>query len=196
MKKYFLFDCEMGGTSPKTSLLTLHGLVLDQGLNVIDDISLMIKPNNGIYYVTAKAMEVNQIDLAAHDKEAIPLFEAAKIFENFVCKHSIGCDKMIPAGHNLSLDIRFCKRYFLKATNNAEGDDWNRFFSHRRVDTATLAHGLILAGKLPSVLECSLGSLAAHFELDYSGAHNAKFDAELTLEVLKRLIALMKASQC
>lgn len=191
MKKYFLFDCEMGGKSPKTSLLTLYGMVLDQNLKLLDTIDLKIKPNNEIYHVTARAMEINKIDLIKHDSEAIPLHEAAKIFETFVCKQSLGKDKMIPAGHNLSLDIRFCKRNFLRA-NNAEGDDWNRFFSHRRVDTATLAHGLILAGKLPSNLECSLSSLANYFELSYEGAHEAKFDAELTLEVLKHLIALMK----
>lgn len=191
MKKYFLFDCEMGGKNPKTSLLTLHGMVLDPNLDVIDEISLKIKPNNGIYHVTAGAMAVNKIDIVKHDAEAIPLHEAAKRFENFVCQHSIGFDKMIPAGHNLSLDIRFCKRYFLKSSN-AEGDDWNRFFSYRRLDTATLAHGLILAGKLPADLECSLSSLANHFNLSYEGAHEAEFDAKLTLQVLKLLVDLMK----
>jgi len=162
MKKYFLFDCETGGKNPKTSLLTLYGMILDSNLNVTDSIDLRIKPNNGIYHVTARAMEINKIDLVRHNTEAVPVNEAAKLFVNFACKHSIGIDKMVPAGHNLSLDIRFCKRYLLKAPN-AEGDDWNKFFGYRNLDTATLAHGLILAGKLPSNLECSLSSLADRF---------------------------------
>jgi DNA polymerase III alpha subunit (gram-positive type) len=181
----------MGGTNPKTSLLTLYGMVLDPKLQIIDTIDLKIKPNNGIYHVTAKAMEVNQIDIIKHDAEALPLQQAAKLFETFACNHSIGFDKMIPTGHNLSLDIRFCKRYFLKTSENAEGNYWNRFFSHRRLDTATMAHALILAGKLPSTLECSLGSLANHFGYDYEGAHDAEFDAKLTLKILEQLIKLM-----
>ena len=189
MKKYFLFDCETGGKNPRTSLLTLYGMVLDSKLDVLDTISLKIKPDNGVYHVTAEAMVINGIDLIKHDAEAMPIHEAAKLFENFAAKQSIVEDRMVPAGHNLSLDIRFCKKYFLKA-RNAEGDYWERFFSHRRLDTATLAHGLILARKLPADLECSLGSLAAHFGLDYSGAHNAEFDAKLTLEILKLLIGL------
>ena len=97
---------------------------------------------------------------------------------------------MIPAGHNLSLDIRFCKKHLLKA-DNAEGDSWGKFFSYRRLDTATIAHYMILTGKLPNTLDCSLASLAEHFGFDYSKAHDAKFDAELTLNVLKKLIALV-----
>jgi len=189
MKKYFLFDCETGGTNPKTSLLTLYGMVLNSDLEVQDTISLKVKPDNGVYHVTARAMEINKIDLVKHNNEAMPIHEAAKIFENFAAKQALANDLMVPAGHNLSMDIRFCKKYFLRA-RNADGDSWNRFFTHRRLDTATLAHGLILAKKLPGDLECSLGSLATHFGLDYSGAHDAEFDAKLTLEVLKLLIGL------
>lgn len=190
MKKYFLFDCEMGGTHPKTSLLTLYGMVLGPGLDIIDTIDLKVKPDNGIYHVTAGALAVNKIDLIKHDAEAVPNFEAAKLFENFAAMQALGEDLMIPAGHNLSLDIRFCKQHLLKSSN-AEGDCWNRFFSHRRLDTATLAHGLICANKLPKNLECSLRSLADHFALDYSGAHDAEFDAKLIHEILKLLIGLM-----
>jgi DNA polymerase III alpha subunit (gram-positive type) len=190
MKKYFLFDCETGGKNPKTSLLTLYGMVLDSKLNIQDTINLKVKPSNGIYQVTAEALGVNKIDLFRHNQEAAAINVAAADFATFACKHSIGAYKLVPAGHNLSFDIGFVKGHFLQA-DNPEGDDWDKYFSHRRLDTATLAHGLILAGKLPNNLECSLQSLAQHFDLDYSGAHNAKFDAELTLDILKILISLM-----
>lgn len=189
MKKYFLFDCETGGKSPKTSLLTLYGMVLDDQLEVLDEIDLKIKPNNGLYSVTAEAMQVNKIDLIAHNKEAALVTQASRDFYDFACMHSIGHRKMIPAGHNLSFDIRFVKKHLLKA-NNSEGNDWAKFFSHRILDTATIAHYLILSGKLPDNISCSLVSLADYFGLDYSKAHNADFDAKLTLQILKRFIKL------
>jgi DNA polymerase III alpha subunit (gram-positive type) len=190
MRKYFIFDCEMGGLHPKMSLLTLHGILLNSELQEIDRIDLTIKPNNGQYLTTAQAMSVNKIDLVKHDKVAIPEREAAKQFYNFAFRHG-GQEKMIPAGHNLSLDIRFAKKHLLKDPDNAEGDAWGKFFSHRRLDTATIAHYLILAGKLPENLDGSLWSLAQYFGISYDGAHNAKFDAELSLKILKKLIGLV-----
>lgn len=190
MRKFFLFDCETGGKNPKTSLLTLYGMILDDKLRVMDTIDLKIKPGNGLYHITAEALSVNKIDIVAHDTVANPEKDVAGEFYDFVCKHSLGDTRMIPVGHNLSFDIRFVKRHLLRA-DNAEGDYWSKFFSYRTLDTATIAHFLILAGKLPTSLDCSLESLANHFGFDYSKAHNAQFDAELTLNVLKKLIGLV-----
>jgi len=190
MKKYFLFDCETGGIDRNTSLLTLFGMILDEKLTVQDTISLKIKPDDGVYHVKAAGLKVNKINLVEHEKEATTATEAAREFENFICKHSLGETKLIPTGHNLSLDVEFCKRNFLRGDQD-EGGGWDKFFSYRSLDTATLAHGLILAGKLPEDLDCSLSSLAKYFEIDYSGAHNAEFDAKLTLAILIFLIKLM-----
>lgn len=190
MKKFFLFDVETGGKNPKTSLLTLYGMVLNDQLQIQDTIDLKIKPNDGRYKITADALSINGIDIVSHDKVAIPEHQAAHEFYDFACKHSMGETKMIAAGHNLSLDIRFVKQHLLKA-DNSEGDCWGKFFSYRRLDTATIAHYMILTGKLPDSLDCSLGSLAAHFGFDYSKAHDAQFDTELTLNVLKELIGLV-----
>jgi DNA polymerase III alpha subunit (gram-positive type) len=193
-KKYFLFDCETGGTNPKTSLLTLFGLMLDHNLEILDSIDLKIRPDNGLYVVGASGMDVNKINIPEHDKVAINKSMAAKQFYDFCLKHTIGGHKdnrLIPTGHNLAFDIRFIKKNLL-AANNLDGDHWKVFFSYRQLDTATLAQGLILAKKLPEDLECSLGSLARYFNLDYSGAHNAQFDVELSLKVLKLLLELMK----
>jgi len=191
MKKYFLFDCETGGINKETSLLSLYGMILNKNLDVQDCVNLFVKPNNGIYHVEAGAMKVNKIDLIEHDKVARPAAAAAAVFEDFICRNSLGEDKIIPAGHNLSLDIDFCKKNFLREADTNRSQ-WLNFFSYRSLDTATLAQGLILAGKLPERLSCSLKSLAEYFEIDYSGAHNAEFDAKLTLEILKTLIGLIK----
>jgi DNA polymerase III alpha subunit (gram-positive type) len=189
LTKYFLFDCEMGGTDPEMSLLTLFGMVLDKHLGVTDTISLKIKPTNGRYVLSPYAMDVNKINIIEHDKDAIVISEAATEFYNFGFKNG-GHTKMVPAGHNLSLDIRFVKHHLLKDDNNPDGHCWGRFFSHRRLDTASIALYLQITKQLPPELDCSLQSLAKHFGLSYDGAHNAEFDAKLTLNVLKKLIKL------
>jgi len=189
MKKYFLFDCETGGINPKNSLFSLYGIILNNELQQIDEIHLKIKPDNGLYQLSAEALKINKIDIVGHNEIAVAESLASSTFYDFACKHALR-DKLVPAGHNLSLDIRFVKKHLLKE-DNPDGDNWGKFFSHRRLDTATIAHFLILSGKLPSNLDCSLESLARYFEFDYSGAHDEKFDAHLTLDVLKKLITLV-----
>jgi len=193
-RKYFLFDCETGGVNSKTSLLTLFGMILDHKLEVLDKIDLKIRPDNGLYVVGASGLATNKINIPEHDKVAINKTVAAKQFYDFCSKHTIGSDakdRLIPVGHNQAFDIRFIKKNLLPA-NNVEGDNWKTFFSYRQLDTASIAQALILAKKLPEDLECSLSSLANYFKLDYSGAHEAEFDVELTLKILKLLIALME----
>lgn len=190
MKKYFIFDCETGGPSPEMSLLTLYGMVLDQNLEPIDSIGLTIKPNNGRYVIRSEAMAVNKIDIVKHDSIAIYEKEAAAQFYNFAFKHG-SQEKMTPIGHNLSMDIDFVKVHLLKDRENSTGSSWGKFFSYRRIDTASIAQYLIISGKLPNDLDGSLGSLAKYFKLSYDGAHNAQFDTELTLEVLKKQITLI-----
>lgn len=191
MRKYFCFDCETGGINPKMSLLTLYGMVLDQNLHPIDKIDLKIKPDNGRYSISAEAVDINKIDIVQHDKVAIPEREAAKEFYDFAFRHG-GTTKMIPTGHNISLDVRFVKQHLLKDEGHyIDGNAWGRFFSYRRLDTATISHFLRLAGRLPSDLDGSLQSLAKYFDLSYEDAHNAEFDAKLTLKVLKLLIGLV-----
>lgn len=187
MKKYFIFDCETGGTDPGNTLLTMYGMMLDNNFTTTDVLDLKIKPNDGVYNVSPQALEINKIDLIKHDKEAITENEAARIFNDFSCRHAFG-GKIIPIGHNVSFDIGFVKRHLLK-NNDLETNIWPKYYSHRVLDTATIAHFLILAGAMPANMSCSLGSLAKYFGLDYSNAHDAEFDVKLTLEVLRKLLA-------
>lgn len=165
-------------------------MVLDSKLKIVDTIDLKIKPDNECYSLAARAMSINAIDITKHDAEAITRTAAAQQFYNFCFKHG-SFNKMIPAGHNISLDIRFIKRHLLKEEDNPEGNSWGRFFSYRKLDTATITNFLRLAGKLPDNLEGSLESLTNHFGLSYEGAHDAKFDAELSFQILKLLIKLI-----
>ena len=62
--QYFIVDAETGGKYAKEhSLLTLYGQILNKNLNVVDEIDLVVKPDDGIYRISADALETNKIDL-------------------------------------------------------------------------------------------------------------------------------------
>lgn len=188
MTKYFLFDSETGGVpEKKTSLLTVYGMLLDQDFNILDTIDLKIKPDNEVYSVEPRAMKINGIDLMEHNKEAIASSEAAHKFIDFITRNNIGTQKIIPVGHNVAFDIAFLKQLI-------GGSEWRRMFSKKTIDTASIAEFLCTTGILPSSeeVDCSLAGLAARFDFSYVGAHNAEFDAKLTLNVLKKLQALVQ----
>ena len=193
VKKYFVFDCETGGIKSDNSLLTLYGMVLDSTFKPVDTIDLKIKPADGLYKVDPRALVVNNIDLVEHDKHAILESEAAVMFNDFSVRHAFG-KKMVPIGHNVAFDIKFVKKHLLKKSNRRLGH-WGAYYSHRVLDTGTIAHFMAMTGHLPPALSCSLGSLAEYFKLDYSKAHNADFDAKLTLEVLKKLMKLSMTNE-
>ena len=104
---YVAFDNETGGLTKDCSLLTSHFIIADEQLNVIEELGLVIKPNDHQpYRVQATALAVNKINLIEHDKVAITQSEAAQKLFLFLKKHSNnGQIKLIPIGHNVSFDI-------------------------------------------------------------------------------------------
>jgi DNA polymerase III epsilon subunit-like protein len=131
-------------------------------------------------------MAVNQIDIAEHHKKAIKYFEAVQLFHDFIQKNNVGDHKIIPIGHSVQFDIAFLKK--MTGEHN-----WNRMFSKKVIDTGTIAEFLCTTGVLPksSKMDCSLPGLAKYFGLSTKGLHDAKFDVELTLEILKELQKLV-----
>jgi len=182
--RYFLFDTETGGLDASSvTLFSFFGLILNDQLQIEADINLNIKPNDGIYHVDAEALKVNGINIVTHHASAISEKEASKKFLDFVSnKHSIHNEnKLIPAGHCIGrLDIPMGERLI-------GFQNWNRLFNKRTIDTATIAQYLVMAGKLPTGIDCSLPSLCNHFGIQYAGAHNAKNDVFMTLEVLRKM---------
>lgn len=202
---YFVVDTETGGLMDQDpSLLTVDGILTDSKLEVIDRISLKLKPDDGVYRVNAIAMGINGIDLVEHGKEAVSLTEGSDRLAEFFRKH-VGLEAhlyhgdtyqqaVIPVGQFLSFDMHFMKAHLPMRESEQKIDyvkyDWHRYLARRGLCTAAVSQFLVMQGKLPHVMDSSLKSLAAHFGYDYSGAHNSAFDAELTRKVLKGLLAL------
>lgn len=180
MTRYFLFDCETGGLDETTdSLLTLYGVVLNKDLTVLDEIDLMIKPDDGRYSVNIEALKINKINLLSHDETAIRYSDARTKLQNFLFKATLGDNKaLVPAGHNVNLDINFLKIML---------PDYKQFLSHRVLDTGTLGQFLRLCDIIPESNRGSLSELCTHFGIDPSGAHNAKNDVLMTHKLLLKL---------
>lgn len=188
--KYFCFDTELGGLKKEYSLLTLYGQILNEELNVLDEIDLKIKPDDGIYRVSAESLKINGINLVEHDKTAIPLSEASEKFKNFICRHSMNLNqKIIPMGHNISLDIKFAKNYLMNST------EWEKHFSYRKIDSHSIAMFLGISGFLPKYNSYSLKVMAEHFKLDTNGMHDARKDVEITTRLLKLMSNSLKETK-
>lgn len=183
--KYFLFDTETGGLQKEMSLLTLSGFVLDENLNTLDHINMKIKPDDGIYKVSARALEVNKIDLSLHEKNAMRLSEAQICFKNYIWKWAIA-DKLTPVGHNIRFDVKFAKHHLL--------NDWDRYFEKHHIDTVSIGKYLSLSGILPKLNGYSLSELAmaTNVKVDLGKMHDAEIDADITLQLLKKMTDLIK----
>lgn len=182
---YLTMDVETGGIGKDKSLLTAYFGLLDESFKLVDFLLLHVKPNDGIYSITAEALSINGIDLINHDKTALTENQAAPVLYEWLKKSSKdGSTKLIPIGHNVYFDIDFV---VLKLINKKT---WDKFVTYRTLDTGTVGLFLMKAGLIPEI-SASLGSLAKHFGVEFK-AHTADGDALATAECMKRMLDLAR----
>lgn len=184
----FLFiDNEMGGLeSDKYSLLTSCLLASADGVSTLEDLYLMLKPDDGIYKVCASAMAINKIDLVEHDRLAIPYKQAGTLLYDWLrILTQDGKEKMTIVGHGVYLDVDWINRHLISK------GAWDKFTSYRKIDTQAICQFLKICGYFPEDVSGSLLSLGKHYGIitdeDDKKAHNAKYDAELTMKVFTAL---------
>lgn len=176
---YLLIDTETGGLDPnKHSLLTVSMIAMGKDLNEYGSIDLAVKHDT--YNVTAEALRVNRIDIAAHDARSS--YDSYWKLVEFLSTHGLQ-DKLVPAGWNVSFDNAFMKAYLGKNV-------WNEYVSYRSMDVQSIVSFLVATGTLDPKCK-SLRSTAEFFGLDTSGHHNAAVDTLLTLQVLRKLQNLL-----
>lgn len=100
-------------------------------------------------------------------------------------------NKIIPAAHNATFDIRFLQNFL--TVHGYRG--WEDIFSHRVVDTAPIARFLIDAGAIDSK-SASLGTVAEALgiERDEEKQHEAMYDTELCAKLYYTMIELVKGN--
>jgi oligoribonuclease (3'-5' exoribonuclease) len=198
---YIFLDNEMGGLErEKYSLLTLYLMATDDAFNVIGDLYLYLKPDDGIYRVCAEAMNVNKIDLVVHDIKAITYKEAGtKLYKWLQSITGIGVpqsggtrtenasNKATIVGHGVYGDVEWiCYHLMNKAT-------WEIFTSYRKLDTSAVCQFLKACDLFPESVSGSLTSIAKYFDVpvDENECHSAEYDTKLTFQVFLKLRELL-----
>lgn len=190
LKPHFLaYDTETGGLDPdKHSILTYHGILLTKEFEIIDEIGFNLKPDNGDYCVTPKALETNGINLVEHDKVAIPYSQAGQEFKSFLAKY---CEngspypkRLFAVGQNIQFDYGFVTKTFAK-------DAMDKYMTRGGVDLYTLSLTLNSLGKIRNLKNWQLGTMCKFFEVEFQ-AHNCKEDIHATVKCIKKCLELMK----
>lgn len=181
---YVTMDLETGGIGIETSLLTGYFGFLDADLNLIGDLDLKVKPNEGKpYVVQAQGMSVNGIDLIEHDKVAITESDAGGQLMLALKKYSNnGKIKLIPIGHNVQFDIIHIYEHLLSKKH------FDQFVSYRKLDTGTIAQFFKLCGFIAPDKTGSLEYLADLFGVKFKDrAHTAESDAMMCVAILLKM---------
>lgn len=192
---YIALDFEHGGFGGEVSPLTLYMQTLSDLMagTVMGELDLKIKPNDGIYRVTAEALRVNKINLVEHDHNATSCSDAGQQIFKFLKEHSQdGADKLVPIGQNIAGDLEFMDKTLVQRKH------FEKFISYRVMDTGSYAQLLREAGLIPHDIKGALGELVDYFgiEMDKTLLHTARHDTIASLKVLRAQIRLItKRSQ-
>ena len=133
MTKLLVIDTETGGIDPdRHSLLSIAAVVWADG-RIESEIQILV--GEADVTVTARALEINRIDLVEHARGAVPPAEALSRLLEFVAEHFRleleSGEQVVLVGHNVAFDVGFLKRLCRLA-----GSDFPAQFSHRMLDTA------------------------------------------------------------
>ncbi|MEL1239764.1 3'-5' exonuclease [Flavobacterium flavipallidum] len=181
--KILFIDTETGGLDPlNNSLLSVAFAIWDNG-KISNAKEFLI--NDGILNVSPKALEINRIDINKHSQVALKSEDAILEIENYL-NENFHNEKIILCGHNILFDINFFKNFWTK--NNR---DYNKQFSHRYVDTASILFFLSVSGKIPTNTISSQNAFD-YFNINVSKRHSALGDVLATAELFNHLIRISK----
>jgi len=180
--KRLVIDTETTGLSPRFhKTLTVGLLLIDvekSHLNILDQNHIFIKHDH--YNASKDAMSVNKIDLIQHNQIAVPPCQACNQINNFIEKNILHETPLI--GHNIQFDRGFLKSLFNQGNTLSE-------FHHEHEDTMWIWRNLQKQNKVP-LGRSNLQTVAEHFGIDYTKAHDALADCNITAQVYHEMLKL------
>ena len=181
--KRLVIDTETTGLSPYLNKTLTVGLLLidveKDFLNILDKNHIFIK--HDIYNHNSKASKVHNIDMNLHEEIAIPPKLACKKINSFVHKNEIQETPLV--GHNIGFDKGFLNALFDQGDSLAN-------FHHQSEDTLSIWRHLQKRELVPQTLNGKLGTIAEHFEINHTKAHDALEDANITAQVYHKMLRL------
>ncbi len=181
--RILFIDTETGGIDPiNNSLLSIAFVIWDNG-KISQPQEFLI--NDGVLNVTQSALDINKIDLIEHSKKAMsPKDIIYKIEQYLECNFSDE-EKIILCGHNVLFDINFFKNFCQNY-----GLDYNKRFSHRYVDTASILFYLSTVGIIPDNMTSSQNAFD-YFNISVNNRHSALGDVLATTELFNQMLLLI-----
>lgn len=181
--RYISLDTETGGLGLDKSLLTLGIVIANDNFKVLAEHHWHIKPNDGIYKVTGKALEINGIDLKNHDATALTEKDTGtNLYNTLHAWSAAGKDKLVVIGKQVDGDIAHIWDKLLKR------ETWEQFVSYQKIDVSALYWTMRGVKAFPADLKGSLKDIAIHYGMDISDLHDALGDARLTLRVYAEIV--------
>jgi hypothetical protein len=184
-------DLESGGFWDESILTAYFGLFLihESGKwELIDELDLKLKPNDGKYLITPESLTVNHIDLVEHDKVAVTYSEGAQALVQWARQHTKdGEDKIYVLGHGVQGDLDKIWEQLLKRRH------WEKFFSYQIRDSGIGGNLLLDAGMYPGRLGKLIHYAQYHkIEFDEKDLHTARGDALVTAGVYEKQVSIVK----
>ena len=182
-------DVETGGLYPeKTSLLSMSFAICNiiddiKKINIIDSLTLNVKPDDSVYHVNPSALKINGINLIEHDKKAIKYSEASSILLHFIEENNNLEEsyELVPVGYNIMFDLGFIYKYIINK------QDLSNYISYHFIDLASIVNFLLQAGYI-DVNSISLKSIAGYLGIKVNISHNAIADVETIIRVFEKLL--------
>jgi hypothetical protein len=179
-------DVETGGTIiGHHSLLTLYICVLSDEGQVMDDLDLKIKPDDGNVIWEQEALDVNGIDLEEHlaDPNTVTYSVARRLFLEWAKRNLSGKRTLRPAGHNIAaFDLPM-----IMAHLKIGQDEWDEIFHYGLLDTMPLMQAFKDAGWLPDEVG-SQDSLVKYYGVPQLKSHVAKNDTLMWVGVYLAMV--------
>jgi DNA polymerase III subunit epsilon len=182
---YLFLDTETGGLDAERHSLLSLGLVVGSEGTLRGSLEILIRHEP--YVVSAGGMAVNRIDLVQHHKAAQEPEAALEALEAFTQTHFPGTGPITLVGHNVAFDRNFLATFFAR-----NGRPFEPRYSHRIIDTHSVAAALRDAGRLP-LESLSSSALFQHFGIliPEEKRHTALGDALGTFELYWKLVGLL-----
>ena len=183
-RNFILIDTETTGFDEKKHQILEVGILVIKDLKVIDEFEIKIKHRE--YTITAKAMEVNNINIVEHEKEALFEKEAVEKILEFLNKHKVENDEgYIVIGQNVAFDIKFLEEMFLRTYKIKE---YRQVISYRNLDIMQLAMIKNIEGKI-SLEKQDLDSILKELEIEIpENRHRALTDCYLEFKTMCTLL--------
>ena len=178
-RNFILIDTETTGFDEKKHQILEVGILVIKDLKVIDQFEVKIKHRE--YTITAKAIEVNNINIVEHEKEA-----AERMLE-FLNKHKGEDEGYIVIGQNVAFDIKFLEEMFLRTYKIKE---YRQVISYRNLDIMQLAMIKNMEKKI-SLEKQDLDSILKELNIEVpEKRHRALVDCYLEFKAMCKLLKM------